>query len=59
MGRRAEKTDLTRFEGALGRRINTIAFDPLEWEEKAEEDRAFYERVLVDGIVLSGTLPVV
>jgi len=59
VGRRAEKTDLTRFEGALGRRINTVAFDPQEWEEKAEEDRAFYERVLVDGIVLSGTLPVV
>jgi hypothetical protein len=43
----------------LGRRINTMVFDSQEWEEKAEEDRAFYERVLVDGIVLHGTLPVV
>jgi len=59
VGRRAEKTDLTRFEGMLGRRINTMVFDPQEWEEKAEEDGAFYERVLVDGIVLHGTLPVV
>jgi len=59
VGRRAEKMDLTRYEGMLGRRINTIVFDPQEWEEKAEEDRAFYERVLVDGIVLHGTLPVV
>lgn len=59
VGRKAEKIDLTRYEGMLGRRINTIVFDPQEWEEKAEEDRAFYERVLVDGIVLHGTLPVV
>jgi len=59
VGRRAEKTDLTRFEGMLGRRINTLVFEPREWEEKAEEDGAFYERVLVDGIVLHGTLPVV
>jgi len=59
VGRRAEKMDLTRYEGMLSRRINTIVFDPQEWEKKAEEDRAFYERVLVDGIVLRGTLPVV
>ena len=59
VGRRAEKIDLTRYEGILGRKINTIVFDPQDWEEKAQEDRAFYERVLVDGIVLHGTLPVV
>lgn len=59
VGRSVEKMDLTRYEGMLGRRINTILFDPQEWEEKAEEDEAFYERVLVDGIVLQGTLPVV
>jgi predicted nucleotidyltransferase len=59
VGRRVEKMDLTRFESMLGRRINAIVFDPREWEEKAEEDGAFYERVLVDGIVLHGTLPVV
>ena len=59
VGKRVEKMDLTRYEGLLGRRINTIVFDPQEWEEKAEEDKAFYERILVDGIVLQGTLPVV
>jgi predicted nucleotidyltransferase len=59
VGRRAEKTDLLRYEEMLGRRINTIVYDPQEWEERAEEDRPFYERVLVDGIVLHGTLPVV
>jgi predicted nucleotidyltransferase len=59
VGRRAEKMDLMRYEGMLGRRINVTAFDSQEWEEKAEEDKAFYERVLVDGIVLKGTLPVV
>lgn len=59
VGRRAEKTDLTQYESMLGRRINTIVYDPQEWEEKAEEDGAFYERILVDGIVLHGNLPVV
>jgi len=59
VGRRVEKTDLTRFEGLLSRRINVIAFNPKEWEEKAMEDKAFYERILVDGIVLQGLLPVV
>lgn len=59
VGRRVEKMDLTRYEDILSRRINTIVFDPQEWEEKAEENKAFYERVLVDGIVLQGTLPVV
>ena len=59
VGRRAEKMDLMRYEGTLGKRINAIVFEPSEWEKKAEEDKAFYERVLVDGIVLHGTLPVV
>jgi len=59
VGRRPEKIDLKGYEGMLGRRINVIAFDSQEWEEKAEEDRAFYERILVDGIVLRGALPVV
>jgi predicted nucleotidyltransferase len=59
VGRRVEKMDLTRYEDMLGRKINLLIFEPREWEEKAEEDRAFYERVLVDGIVLQGTLPVV
>jgi len=59
VGRRAEKVDLTRYEDSLGRRINMMVFYPQEWEEKVEEDRAFYERILVDGIVLQGTLPVV
>ncbi len=39
----------------LCRKINAIV-DPPEWEKKAQEDRAFYERVLVDGIVLLGIL---
>jgi predicted nucleotidyltransferase len=59
VGRRAEKMNLTRYESMLGRKINMIIFDLREWEEKADEDRAFYERILVDGIVLQGTLPVV
>jgi len=30
-----------------------------EWEEKAKKDKAFYERILIDGIVFQGNLPVV
>jgi len=59
VGRRAEKMDLGRYEKIMGRRINVIALDPQEWVEKAGEDGAFYERILVDGIVIQGTLPVV
>jgi predicted nucleotidyltransferase len=56
---RKERMEFSVFEKHLGRKINTLVFEPYEWEEKAKKDRAFYERILIDGIPLQGSLPVV
>lgn len=57
--RKTERLDLGRFEKSLARRITVLMYTQTEWEEKAKKDKAFYERVLIDGIVLQGNLPVV
>ncbi len=59
VGRKTERFDLGKFENKLGRKVTLLIYTPHEWEEKAKRDRAFYERILVDGIVLQGNLPVV
>lgn len=59
VGRTNRENCLPRFEQKLGRRITLIVYTPQEWEMKASEDRAFYERVLVDGVTINGYLPVV
>jgi predicted nucleotidyltransferase len=57
--RKTERLDLGRFEKSLGRRFTVLMYTQSEWEEKARKDRAFYERVLIDGVVLQGNFPVV
>ncbi len=42
-----------------GRRVQLLKYTPGEWDRKAREDRPFYERILIDGIAISGNLPVV
>jgi len=59
ISRKKEKVELSRFERQLERKITLLVFTPREWEEKAKGDRAFYERILIDGIALQGSLPVV
>lgn len=59
VGRKAEQLDLSKFEKSLARRVTILTCTQIEWEEKARKDRAFYERILIDGIVLQGNLPVV
>lgn len=59
VGKETQKPDLRRYEQLLNRSITLIAYTPLEWEEKAEKDRAFYERIIIDGIAINGNLPVV
>jgi len=56
---RKERADLSEFERHLERRITLLLYEPHEWEVKAKSDKAFYERILVDGIPLRGNLPVV
>ncbi len=42
-----------------GRTVQLLKYTPEEWEKKAREDKPFYERVIIDGIAISGPLPVV
>jgi len=42
-----------------GRTVQLLKYTPEEWEKKASEDKPFYERVIIDGIGISGPLPVV
>ncbi len=59
VGRKTEQFDLHRFEKRLKRKVTILIYTPHEWKEKAKKDNAFYERILIDGIVLQGNLPVV
>lgn len=42
-----------------GRTVQLLKYTPEEWDRKAKEDKPFYERVIIDGIAISGNLPVV
>lgn len=59
VGRKVHHVDLGKFEKQLDRKITLLVYAWREWEEKAEMDKAFYERILVDAVVLHGGLPVV
>ncbi len=43
----------------LGRDVNLVNFSPAQWSNQAKKNRAFYLDVILDGIVLYGTKPVV
>jgi len=59
ISRKKEKVQLSKFEKQLERKITLLVYEPHEWEEKTKKDRAFYERILIDGIPLQDNLPVV
>ena len=50
---------LRGFSKTVQRRVQVLKFTPEQWEKKAREDRPFYERVMIDGIPVSGSHPVV
>jgi predicted nucleotidyltransferase len=41
------------------RTVQLLKYTPEEWGRKAREDKPFYERLIIDGIAISGPLPVV
>jgi predicted nucleotidyltransferase len=43
----------------LGRDVNLLNFTPAQWSNQSKKNRAFYLDVIVDGIILYGTKPVV
>jgi len=60
--RRAEEPRervLREFSRKIRRSVQILKFTPEQWERKAREDRPFYERVIIDGIPVAGSLPVV
>jgi predicted nucleotidyltransferase len=59
ISRKKAKADLNAFERKFERKITLLVYEPDEWDEKARKDRAFYERILIDGIAMKGNLPVV
>jgi len=59
VGRKTERFNLNKIEKKIERKATILIYTPHEWEEKAKKDKAFYERILVDGIALQGNLPVV
>jgi len=48
-----------RSERTLKRELTILSYTLPEWREKAKRDKVFYDRVIVDGIVLYGEIPVV
>jgi predicted nucleotidyltransferase len=49
-------TELTKI---LGRDVNLLNFTPAQWSNQSKKNRAFYLDVIVDGIPLYGTKPVI
>ena len=46
-------------EKKIGRELTFVAYTLHEWRKKAYTDKPFYDRVIIDGIVLYGEKPVV
>jgi len=59
VGKKIRHVDMSAYEKQLSRRIALLVYSKSEWEDKAKMDKAFYERILVDGVAIHGTLPVV
>lgn len=53
------KISLTELESILKRKVSLIKYEQKEWLKKAKTDKAFYERIIIEGIPLYGNLPVV
>jgi predicted nucleotidyltransferase len=53
------RLDLKKFEEKLGREIIPLFFKFSEWKKQAKENRGFYQNVIVDGIVVYGSMPVI
>ncbi|MBI5228997.1 nucleotidyltransferase domain-containing protein [Candidatus Micrarchaeota archaeon] len=54
-----KKISLSGYEAKLKRSVSLIIATPFEWKRKAEKDKIFYERVMLDSIQLYGDRPVV
>lgn len=55
----SKNTPTAELSKLLKRDVNLITFTPAQWSQQAKTNRAFYLDVILDGIVLYGTKPVV
>jgi len=53
-----KKIDTDRIRNRLKRETNVLVYTPQEWRKKAREDKVFYDRVILDCVVLYGEKPV-
>jgi len=56
-----KKTRITglKAERMLKRELTILSYSSQEWRDKARNDKVFYDRVMIDGLVLYGEMPVV
>jgi predicted nucleotidyltransferase len=55
----SKQTPVAELSKKLKRDVNLINFTPAQWSSQAKTNRAFYLDVILDGIVLYGTKPVI
>jgi len=55
----SQNTPVAEISKLLNRDVNLINFTPAQWSQQAKTNKAFYLDVILDGIVLYGTKPVV
>lgn len=55
----SKNTTVAELSKLLKRDVNLINFTPAQWSQQAKTNKAFYLDVILDGIVLYGTKPVV
>ena len=53
------KKEITALSAGTTREINISVYTPSEWRRKANVDKIFYEKVIIDSISLYGNKPVV
>lgn len=59
IARRKRVVPTIEFEHKIGKTINIKWHTPSEWMDKAVKDKVFYDRVIINGILLFGEMPVV
>jgi predicted nucleotidyltransferase len=55
----SKNTPAAELTKLLKRDVNLISFTPAQWSQQSKTNKAFYLDVILDGIVLFGTKPVV
>ncbi len=59
VARKKLKITPLKAEKRINREVVILNYSITEWKEKAKTDKAFYDRVIIDGIPLYGEMPAV